>query len=250
MRFHWQNLNERRRGADGDTPTGTPWHGRAWLHFEHHEAHAEWVIGSVATHLGVKFGDEGILFSFALPLLSLYVGLNGPRFWRDYRKGQKEIRLSVHDWALWWNFWTDPYSWRSSTPRYRNGSFHVLDFLLGKHRHSERDLAWRWVSVPMPERSYYGAARLFESTWRRPRWFPKRLVRVEIKMLDGERVPHPGKGENSWDCGEDGTYGITCAAGTIDAGVGELVKSTLEQRSRYGGHEWRPESGGALAVQP
>lgn len=240
--FHWQNLNERRRGMDGRAPVGVPWHGRAWLHFDRNESHVEWVIGGLSAHLGIRFNSEGILLSLAVPLFSLYFGLNGPSFWRDYKKGDREIRVSVHDWAIWWNFWTDPHSWGSSTPRYRNGSFHFLDFLLGRHRYTDRDLSFRWVEVPMPERTYYGCARLHESTWKRPRWFPRRLVRVEIEMLPGEHVPFPGKGENSWDCGEDATFGISCKATTIDEGIAHLVKSALESRTRHGGHQWRPES--------
>src|SRR5690606_38230523 len=72
-------------------------------------------------------------------------------------------------------------------------------------------------------------------TWSRPRWFPKMVKRIEIEM--GEPIPHQGKGENSWDCGVDGTYSYTAPAESIADGVGGLVGSVLSTRIRYGG--WR-----------
>src|SRR5690606_25314615 len=80
-----------------------------------------------------------------------------------------------------------------------------------------------------------GKASLYISTWKRPRWpFATRIRRVQIDMDKDEQIPVMGKGENSWDCGEDATYGITVAADTIEAGVAKLVESILRSRRRYG----------------
>ncbi len=239
MRWHWQNLNERRAGADGRHPKGAPWHGRAWLHIAGRIAlRLEWNLWSRSCGVSVSVEDE-LKLHFALPPISFWFAIEAPIFWRKYGEG-REFSLNVHDWTIWWNFWTDNMGWSSKTPRYRHGAFHILDFLFGRHRYSSRPLACEWVEVPMPERTYYGAAQIEEASWSRACWFAKRLLRVEVKMLPGEQLPHPGKGENSWDCGEDATYGITMPAGSIEDGIAGLVGSVLRSRRRYGGRGWRP----------
>lgn len=91
----------------------------------------------------------------------------------------------------------------------------------------------------MPEHPYPATVRLFESTWKRPRWpFARRMVRAEIEVEGG--IPHPGKGENSWDCDDDATYSLTCQARTAEDAVAKLVGSVLRDRRNYGGRSWRP----------
>jgi hypothetical protein len=61
--------------------------------------------------------------------------------------------------------------------------------------------------------------------------------------LDIERgVPTPGKGENSWDCGQDATYGLTCPASTVEEALASLRASVMRDRERYGGKDWKPEA--------
>ena len=241
MHWHWQNLNERRAGADGRHPKSVPWHGRAWLYLaELISLRLEWHLWSRSCGVSVSIENE-LKLHLAFPPVSLWFSVEAPMFWRKYGEG-RELRLDVHDWAIWWSLWTDTSGWSSKTPRYRHGAFHILDFLLGRHRYSSRPLACEWIEVPMPERTYYGVAQLEEASWDRARWFAKRLLRVEVKMLPGEQVPHPGKGENSWDCGEDATYSITMPAASIEDGIAGLVGSVLRSRRRHGGRGWRPEA--------
>jgi hypothetical protein len=62
-------------------------------------------------------------------------------------------------------------------------------------------------------------------------------MRVDLKIDKG--IPHAGKGENSWDCGDDATYGMCCAVKNIAEGVGVLVGSVLHDRVKYGGYgDW------------
>ena len=65
----------------------------------------------------------------------------------------------------------------------------------------------------------------------------ERVVRAEI--TPDTPIPHPGKGENSWDCGEDAIHSLTCQASTTHDAVGEIVKAVLRSRYRYGGLMWR-----------
>ena len=98
--------------------------------------------------------------------------------------------------------------------------------------------------VPMPERAYPASVKLFESTWKRPRWFASRMVRAEVKIEKG--IPFPGKGENSYDCGDDALFGLTCKADTVEQAIAETVESALRNRRRYGGSvDWQPAAEGA-----
>jgi hypothetical protein len=142
---------------------------------------------------------------------------------------------------LRWNLWTSDNTWSSSTPRWRHGSFHWADALLGRVDYTDETIDIVDVVVPMPEGSYAGNVRVFESTWRRRR-FPflsMRMRRTTIEIPEG--IPHPGKGESAWDCGDDATYSVTSPASTPQDAAISLAKSVMEQRMRYGGTAWTPE---------
>jgi hypothetical protein len=53
-------------------------------------------------------------------------------------------------------------------------------------------------------------------------------------------VPVPGKGENSWDCGEDALYSLSTTAATIDEAIEKFKASVMKTRERYGGKDWMP----------
>lgn len=155
----------------------------------------------------------------------------------------RELSLSVHDTAVWWCVGADDMGWSSNTPRWMKGSWHPLGFHM---RQGEPELVEeREVLVPMSERSYRAVARLTTARWgftKLPRYFDRIGRSVNIEMLDGEQIPCPGKGENSWDCGEDATFSMSATGDTIEDGIGRLVASVLRSRRRYGGPAWVPEA--------
>lgn len=145
-----------------------------------------------------------------------------------------EIRIAFHDRAVWWNLWTPSMEWSSKTPRWRHGSWHPIETLLGKATASEREIQRATpVTIAMPEGAYTGTVRLFESIWTRPRWpWPTRIRRAEVD------VPNPplfaGKGENSWDQDDDGIYSMTTPAATVQEAIDAYRRSVLRNRERYG----------------
>lgn len=181
----------------------------------------------------------GVGFVFAM----LYVSLEHPwvmKFARAY-DSEREIGFRIHDGAIWWMLWSSQMSWSCTTPRWRNGCFHVDDFLLGKQRYSSQVLNSELVDIPLPERAYRATAIQTIATWKRPRWFARMLNRIEFKMLEGEQIPIPGKGENSYDCDEDATYSISFPGNDIEEGIGHVVADILTTRRRRAGRNWRPE---------
>jgi len=59
-----------------------------------------------------------------------------------------------------------------------------------------------------------------------------------VSVSSNLEVPQPpqfsGKGESSWDCGDDGIYGMGSRETSPAKTVGEYIKRVLENRERYG----------------
>jgi hypothetical protein len=227
MYFHWQNLNEKQGGRLGSP---LKW-GRAWLG----SFGVEWVTGRLGLGLSFEQDQEKVMWHVSLPLLTLYISFEQFRG----RVKHRELSFRVSDWAIWWRLWADPWSWEHDRPKWRDGSFHLDDFILGKRCYSEQTISEVETVVPMPERAYPATVRLFLSTWSRPRWFATELVRADVKVDGG--IPYPGKGENSWDMGDDATYGLMCPARTVEEAVAAMVEAVLSSRRKYGGSvNWQP----------
>lgn len=239
-RFQFVNDDRRRRGADGNEPRAAlPIAGRLIMRLgkdDRKSLRMEYSLrwwGSWGFDLG---HDEDVSVVFLFPPLFLSFGASGFVRSARYNEG-RELALKFHDGSVWWNLWKNPDSW-SREDRWRKGSWNLADTFLGRQVYTTRELDTRSVLVPMPEGTYVGKALLFESCWKRPRWFASYVTRVTIDLE--KAIPCQGKGENAWDCGVSGTRGITCMARSIGEGVGVLVGSVLNDRVKYGGwSDWK-----------
>ena len=203
--------------------------------------HVEIVFFEGSCGLSFKRDMDGGCFHFAIPLLiSLYLAIDALRV-RKYKEDcEKAIGLSIFDWGIWWEVWAPIMSWSRETPRWRHGSWHPLDTLLGRVKHREiRTIEDKTLDVPMPEGNYPAHIMIKDEGWKRPRWFETVIRRAHIDML--VPIPFSGKGENSWDCGVDGTYGLCTTAKDIPEAVGKLIADALKTRTKrdgYGNWKW------------
>jgi len=259
---HWQNLNEDARGnAEGRLP----WHGRAWLHVGGHRGDSfrvEWNLWSKTCGIGVtteRGGDDTIAGHVAFPPVAFYFGaeLRKDRLvrriadWVSEKSadmfGRRESKwsgsrtsLRIFDGAIWWQLFADDRGWTCDRPRWRDGNWKPADTFLGKTKYTRLVVEdAKEVLVPMPERAYAGTVLLTEDTWKRPRWFAKTKLFATVEMT--EPVPIPGKGENSYDCGEDAIHSASVSARTVEDAIVEVVRSALRTRKRHGGTNWLPE---------
>lgn len=249
----WQDLN--------DSPIKKYWkHGRAWIG----RFHFEWSIPTHFLHfsVGINGGDSNrnLTFAVACKVFSIYASMRFVHFrvghWSTYSDKpffiheEREFKISIHDGSLWLRLWGDPMGgWsRDMSWWLVNHCFNPMDFFFGMDKYTTKSLKTGECLIPMPEGSYPATYDLFVSTWKRPRWpFKRQLQRITIDIKKG--IPFEGKGENSWDCGEDATFGITCMARTLEEGIGELVATVLQSRQRYGGkHLHRDQT--AIVVNP
>jgi hypothetical protein len=269
--FHSQNLNEDRAG----NVKGWPYHGRCWMHLASQSKRSKTFRFSwnLWTHFcGVSLGTDseegGLSFFVGLPPVAFWVGVPVPAqkllqndFWARWNektggyKGShrytsfRVFDVRVHDQTLHWSFLKFDWGWSRQMPKWMDGHFGLRDIkqaLLGKEKYEEHVYQERDIVVTMPEGEYKGKAKQFDGVWFHERFdfIEKRVPRVSIELV--EAIPFSGKGENSWDCGEDGTTGITCFARTIEEGIGQLVGSVLETRKKRGDPmKWpRPPRGG------
>lgn len=110
----------------------------------------------------------------------------------------------------------------------------VLTWLFGRAKTDKRVVSVTPVEIPLDGRTYPATVALEAWETRRARW-PWAYRR---RLSSNIEVPAPprfaGKGENSWDCGDDGIYGMSSSELSPASVVGQYVKRVLENRERYG----------------
>jgi hypothetical protein len=248
--WHWQNLNER----PGDRiceATGPAWvRGRAWFNLgKHFSINPNWDFWNDMWKLGLKIdqGESEITFAFGIPPISLWLSFGVPfkvTKWLAGKEYERDTSIAFHNGSVWINIWHDDNSWSSGKTFWeqRHWSFNFVDAILGRPKHTERTIETHEVMIPMPEGNYPATVKMFESTWKRPRYpMSKRVLRADVKIKDGKCIPHPGKGTMSYNCGMDGLYGTCCPARNVEDAIGSMVISSLRSRRRYGGPNWEPE---------
>lgn len=246
------------RERDGEVGRGP--HGKATLYVgDDIEASASWsILPRKGFGLAVVLGRNGEsdlgLDLHAFRLGSLWLRLRSP-------------------WTGWANikdretpYWYEPrhYGFRAFCGRWRWIVLHLGSYegmgpkarkwrepsvnthtFLGRSRMETTEGISGEASVPMPEGDYpatwqevttvtrYTAplGRLRDRI-RGPR--THRYIRLDIPGC----IPVWGKGENSWDCGMDGTCGTS--GGTVQEAIKNAIDSTLRSRKRYGGPDGLP----------
>ncbi len=219
---------------------------------------------SVSVGVHERYSERGdVSWNVCVPPIALYVSAYHPvlarlsaRLLGSRALDGRTTNVAFFDGLLMWKLWAKEHEWSSTTPRWRDGSWNPMDAFFGRAVHTEEELDVVPVEVPMPEGVYLGTCTLKREAWTRPGlwFFPRFVTRGHIEMKDGHGVPHPGKGESSYDCGEDATSGLTCPAESVAEAVGKLVASVLGSRERHGGRGWRPDEGlygkGARPIPP
>lgn len=160
------------------------------------------------------------------------------------RTGKRDLSLRFHHYSMWWNVWRNDDSWSSDTPKWRCGSFDFVKLLKGKDKVDREVVFNGFDEIEMPEGKYMCKIDYTKFKRKYTRWFPKVWHRFQFEFGYTDKngkwvitpVPHWGKGENSWDCGMDGTYSVSLGSGvkTLKEAKAEVVKSCMRDREKYG----------------
>lgn len=249
MHFHSQNLNETR--IAGGKRIGSMWrHGRCWLHLNDEcgwkgkVIRAEWHFGDFrcALTLDLNGVEHEVVLHFAVPLISIFLGLN-PHWawlWKKVDDKHRCFGVRIHGWALWWSFWEDEMCSSRDDPWWMRGCWHIDNFFLGKTNYEKVEHPGKLrIFIPLPEGEYLAEATYDTSTWRRRHWpwWPLTRIRhwTSVDVLQWGGLLHEGKGENSWDCGTDGTMGYSSEGHDLPKAIAHGVEICLRDRNRYGG---------------
>lgn len=178
--------------------------------------------------LGVGRSDDGWHGHVRVPPLSLFVRWSRWPCWTDAR----EFSIAIHDWTVRLSVWSRYNEWRARDPWWVRGvSLDLKDLIGGKTRYTCEVVAEGLpCTVPMPEGVYAATAKVERRTWKRPRWF--RSVDTSVWLEIPKGIPHAGKGENSWDCGDDGLFGI--GGSSVEDAIRRAQESVTRRRQRYG----------------
>ncbi len=203
-------------------------------------AEAEWFSGD---------GNDGIGGHISIPwLFFLFIHLDGilPYSWVRRFGGTRQTNITWSDGSLRFALFEREMEWNSRDPWWVRGvSLPFGDWIFGRRKHLiERSAEPVDILICMPEGQYRGTVVMKDEAWV-SRFNTKRIRRAHVEMQDP--VPFPGKGENSWDCGEDATHSMTCLADEVEDAVAEMTRSVLRSRRRYGGRNWRPAAKGATS---
>lgn len=112
----------------------------------------------------------------------------------------------------------------------------VASRLLGKRDYLrvERDPVTLVFQMPGHDAEYEAVLTPQVETWQRRRalWGGMRREGYDVAV---KRPPmFQGKGENSWDCGDDGIFGMTVECRTPEEAVAGYIKAVERQRAKYG----------------
>lgn len=219
---------------------------RAWWHVGDRSCVAvEFCWLSPRFGITVGTDDEGWNLSVRIPPLALYVSFEGFGLWRPMVKhvftwdnnrevwlpDRRESDFYVSDWRVQFTPWGRWGEWRACDPWWIRGvSIDIKKLILGRITYEAEALALVPCHVPMPEGNYSAVAKVQRVTRGRTRWFKRTGKVVTLDIPKG--IPHAGKGENSWDCGDDGLFGIS--GDSVDDAIRRAQESVTESRRRHG----------------
>lgn len=156
----------------------------------------------------------------------------------------RQLSLSMHNGFVCWNLWTAEMGYNPKA-RWREQCWSWKRFIGWEPEH----VRWETLEVvhtvvPMPEGTYDATVEIKRGTWKRRRlfaWCPS-VHRFSSEITPDRPIPVPGKGENSWDCGDDAIHSSSGPGRTVHEAVSRLVDSAYHQRINYGsGPEWQPQ---------
>lgn len=162
MRFHWQNLNEKKNGQTGSGVR----HGRCWWHFGDGGGYDEkaikfcWNLWTAFCGIDIDWDDEDLTIMVAFPPFAFWLSFGS--HWGILKRllprkvlsasypdtivvDERHIGIRIHSGCLWINPYSKKNEWASRDPWWVKGiAFHLNPFELRHMRHDVRlpDGSW------------------------------------------------------------------------------------------------------------
>lgn len=232
FQFRWQSLAETSRKQ---------WkyaHGRCWIAVFSWFFRIEWHLWSNHCHLSADVGgdEEQLQFSVAVPPVAVWFAIQAPLLRRLVPERTREMQLSMFEWSIRLVLWGREHEWIRSDPWWVRGvHLDLKDAILGKAKFTSTETAPEVpIEILLDDRIYTGTAKFERCTWKRPLWFTKVRDSVWINMDQGHGLPHAGKGENSWDCGDDALCGFGVNGSNVEEAIQHGIDTVNGYRKRWG----------------
>lgn len=124
--------------------------------------------------------------------------------------------------------------------------YNLKDIALGRQVYTEGKGEPEHRTIHLAEGAYEIKLTRSLSTWKRPRWPVATTSGCYnwdvVSGPDGRTgLPVPGKGENSYDQGEDAISGGSIPARDADDACGRIVGMVMRDRTRRAGPGWTPD---------
>lgn len=207
---------------------------------------------SFVIDLHPKFSEESVSGHFSLPFFgSLYYSvylssLSGilDRFIKPDGVGLRSSRrfgFQLYEDVFWIYIYEPDGSWSRSDPWWQHITISWKDILLGKQSYSCIETEPLESKVFFPEKLRTAQVTYSESTWSRPRWPWDQHSRCYNFDFKDDPIPIPGKGENSWDCGNDAVYSMSIRVESWEdypEAVKRLQDDINKTRQNRGGSPW------------
>lgn len=117
-----------------------------------------------------------------------------------------------------------------------------LDWFFGRITFTEpAQLSHDTVQIALPDGPYILDIKKMERFRYRPRLYKNGKYDTWFEITPSRPAPVPGKGTQSYNCGEDAYYSFNSGGDNVEDAVAHFVKSVLRTRRRYGGNvNWQP----------
>lgn len=179
-------------------------------------------------------GDEGEIVTFHVNIPFII------RFWLMVQCWPLQHALHLPDearntgfyfsWPIFHvEIWQKIHEWRQGDWSW---SWLLDDLIFGRAQYSRIVYHTEHVNIPMPEAEYPAKVELHDEYWKRPRkkTVHRRGAWVEI---DGDGIPHPGKGTTSYNCDDDALMAMGANVETVWEAVKEVIKQVNWYREHY-----------------
>lgn len=159
------------------------------------------------------------------------------------RKTNIRFLYGFCDISISWNIWNDDDSWSSSDPKWKHYWINFHPIFFGKHKCEFKPIETKTCKIEILENEIYEVKitkKLRIDSW--PRLPSKKSFCYEASSVG---IQVPGKGENSWDCGEDARSSMSFpdrGYKTLQDAAEFYKKSIVKDRERYGGKNWKPSN--------
>ncbi len=165
----------------------------------------------------------------------------------DPFEGPRCTGVSIFSGTLTFKLWQSSMGWSSDSAKVApwkglgwSTNYRLAD-IFGREKVSEVELHRETTSIEMPEGDYPCEVVLSSRESRRALLpWTSRMTRAYVEMR--KAIPLPGKGENSYDCGEDAVSSMSCMTDSVIDAKLKLKESVMRDRLRRGGRYWRPEA--------